>query len=728
MAIYHFRMKKSNSNGRVTLPTGHLKYIDREGKYKKEDILFKEVKNLPEEFEDIKDFWESVEKNERVNSNLYRELEIALPREFSNKENKKIVDEFCEYLFDNNYVYNYAIHSPSAHDGQNQPHVHIMFNERKIDNIKREKDDYFKRYNSKNIEKGGWIKDTKWREEDTLIHLRESWELLLNIELKKRDIEAVSSKSLEKQKLTAISEKDYAKAYELDREVINISGKLLYKKEKDLTEQERLQKKIFFQNRKIKENSKTMKDLLKKIEKLEANYKNANKEELELLDQIRIKQEKIAEINKKNTKENNEKTIYNMMTNKEFYNLLNNNKKIYKELKNNLTQEQKEKLLVRQEKNIKQLEKLKNDIQNNSKKSFSFKKRVENIEIKYNKKIAELNIEIEKLYTEVKEKNPNFNKLFDDVYNMNHIQYIYEKEGINKINKIEQNQKKLLEEFSEERLIFLIEEEIKNDISNGEYGKIIKNISSIEEEKKEINHIIKKKLFIINNKKYYENKSQNFNLKLQEEIAKRSYLETKFYKEYKAKINELLDEKSNIKLKKFLEKLSNKKEFLIEKENVKNKNIEYKNLSKEIKEIETDIKKLNKEILAGNNILTNSKLLKKIEEKYKNKKEIFNKIDEKEEKKFKKESIEKISKQSLGKEKIKDTLKKIDGIKIIEKNNKMKEIRNQKEINSKVSDKEKNIKSKKGIKSSSGVKKGGLYGDFRLKDKDILEDIEKEIE
>ena len=60
----------------------------------------------------------------------------------------------------------------------------------------------------------------------------------------------------------------------------------------------------------------------------------------------------------------------------------------------------------------------------------------------------------------------------------------------------------MLKEF-DERLVFLIEEEIKNDVSK-EYEKITKNISSIEEDKEETNHIIKNKIFIINNKKYYE--------------------------------------------------------------------------------------------------------------------------------------------------------------------------------------------------------------------------------
>ena len=190
-------MKKSKRGNKYIPPTAHLDYINRDEKYgKKEDLLFKEVRNLPEEFGDIKNFWKCAETYERKNSNLYRELEISLPREFTPEENKKIVDNFCENLFGKEYVYNYAIHNPKSFDGDMQPHVHIMFFERKIDAIKRDKDRYFKRYNSKNIEKGGWRKDKKWIERSTSKNIRKEWETFLNFELEKKGIEKVSAKSL----------------------------------------------------------------------------------------------------------------------------------------------------------------------------------------------------------------------------------------------------------------------------------------------------------------------------------------------------------------------------------------------------------------------------------------------------------------------------------------------------------------------------------------------------
>ena len=49
-------------------------------------------------------------------------------------------------------------------DGNDQPHVHLMFNERLQDGIERDPEQYFKRYNSKNPERGG-AKKRQYRQE-----------------------------------------------------------------------------------------------------------------------------------------------------------------------------------------------------------------------------------------------------------------------------------------------------------------------------------------------------------------------------------------------------------------------------------------------------------------------------------------------------------------------------------------------------------------------------------
>ena len=508
MAIFHLRMKKSKRGSKYIPPAAHLDYINRDEKYgKKEDLLFKEVRNLPEEFGDIKNFWKCAETYERKNSNLYRELEISLPREFTPEENKKIVDNFCENLFGKEYVYNYAIHNPKSFDGDMQPHVHIMFFERKIDAIKRDKDRYFKRYNSKNIEKGGWRKDKKWNERSTLKNIRKEWKIFLNFELEKKGIEKVSAKSLKDQKRDAENNNDYKKVYELNREVINIDGKILYRKESELSDKEKVKKRIFNKSRILKAGTDLMKKLLEKLKKLEREYENLKRDkirDLENLEKLRGLEENIRDIKKKMSKDKIENTVYNLMTDKKYYKFLNENKKIDRELKNTKDKNRIKYLKITKDKNLKNLESLRNQIQNDWKKKYIFDKRVENIREKYLRKIADLEDEKDKIYENLKEKNVKYNDEKNGMYNINHLQFIYEKEGLKEINKIEKELKNLIKELNKNEEIVSQETLIKDKYSNYEFSKLEKNILEskikIEGLQKELN-----KNLDISEKKYYSN-------------------------------------------------------------------------------------------------------------------------------------------------------------------------------------------------------------------------------
>ena len=535
MAIFHLRMKKSKRGSKYIPPAAHLDYINRDEKYgKKEDLLFKEVRNLPEEFGDIKNFWKCAETYERKNSNLYRELEISLPREFTPEENKKIVDNFCENLFGKEYVYNYAIHNPKSFDGDMQPHVHIMFFERKIDAIKRDKDRYFKRYNSKNIEKGGWRKDKKWNERSTLKNIRKEWETFLNFELEKKGIEKVSAKSLKDQKRDAENNNDYKKVYELNREVINIDGKILYRKESELSDKEKVKKRIFNKSRILKAGTDLMKKLLEKLKKLEREYENLKRDkirDLENLEKLRGLEENIRDIKKKMSKDKIENTVYNLMTDKKYYKFLNENKKIDRELKNTKDKNRIKYLKITKDKNLKNLESLRNQIQNDWKKKYIFDKRVENIREKYLRKIADLEDEKDKIYENLKEKNVKYNDEKNGMYNINHLQFIYEKEGLKEINKIEKELKNLIKELNKNEEIVSQETLIKDKYSNYEFSKLEKNILEskikIEGLQKELNKnldISEQKYYLnwlkreVKIKENYEARKENIEIKIQKKL------------------------------------------------------------------------------------------------------------------------------------------------------------------------------------------------------------------
>lgn len=535
MAIFHLRMKKSKRGSKYIPPAAHLDYINRDEKYgKKEDLLFKEVRNLPEEFGDIKNFWKCAETYERKNSNLYRELEISLPREFTPEENKKIVDDFCENLFGKEYVYNYAIHNPKSFDGDMQPHVHIMFFERKIDAIKRDKDRYFKRYNSKNIEKGGWRKDKKWNERSTLKNIRKEWETFLNFEFEKKGIEKVSAKSLKDQKRDAENNNDYKKVYELNREVINIDGKILYRKESELSDKEKVKKRIFNKSRILKAGTDLMKKLFEKLKKLEREYENLKRDkirDLENLEKLRGLEENIRDIKKKMSKDKIENTVYNLMTDKKYYKFLNENKKIDRELKNTKEKNRIKYLKITKDKNLKNLESLRNQIQNDWKKKYIFDKRVENIREKYLRKIADLEDEKDKIYENLKEKNVKYNDEKNGLYNINHLQFIYEKEGLKEINKIEKELKNLIKELNKNEEIVSQETFIKDKYSNYEFSKLEKNILEskikIEGLQKELNKnldISEQKYYLnwlkreVKIKENYEARKENIEIKIQKKL------------------------------------------------------------------------------------------------------------------------------------------------------------------------------------------------------------------
>ncbi|WP_064615233.1 MobA/MobL family protein [Streptobacillus moniliformis] len=226
MAIYRLRYKC----GKKALE--HLSYINGEEKYstKREHIEYTETKNLPENFKDIQEFWKYAIVYERKNANIYREFEITLPKEFNKEKNKEILDRFLEKTFENKYVYNYAMHNP----GGEQPHAHIMFCDRKLDEIERKKENFFKRYNPQNPENGGLKKDRSIKKKDYVKDIRKNWEKHLNLYLEAEGIEKVSSDTLIKQREKAIEKGDIVKAELLNRDAIHVTHNLKYKdKEKN---------------------------------------------------------------------------------------------------------------------------------------------------------------------------------------------------------------------------------------------------------------------------------------------------------------------------------------------------------------------------------------------------------------------------------------------------------------------------------------------------------------
>ena len=193
--------------GRLSVKVGkagkagpHAAYIAREGKYANrlengEKLEAKESGNMPDWARDNpQEFWKAADEYERKNGSTYREMEIALPRELSPDQRNDLVREFVQQEIGERHAYQWAIHTPKAIDGGEQPHVHFMFSERQRDGIDRDPDQYFKRYNSKNPEIGGAKKANTGKDAATrrseLKDLRGRWESMCNKHLERGGIEA----------------------------------------------------------------------------------------------------------------------------------------------------------------------------------------------------------------------------------------------------------------------------------------------------------------------------------------------------------------------------------------------------------------------------------------------------------------------------------------------------------------------------------------------------------
>ena len=101
-----------------------------EGRYTKkaDEIEYKESGNLPRWARDNPaELWQCADLFERKNGSTYREHIIGLPRELNQAQRMKLVKEWVVNEMGTNKPYSLAIHNTIASDGQEQPHLHLMF-------------------------------------------------------------------------------------------------------------------------------------------------------------------------------------------------------------------------------------------------------------------------------------------------------------------------------------------------------------------------------------------------------------------------------------------------------------------------------------------------------------------------------------------------------------------------------------------------------------------------
>ena len=440
MAEYRFCYKK----GKLGYAKNHAAYILREENYasRKEELVYKESGNM-EMFDGTSavKFWEYADTYERANSVVYREIEVNIPNEFNHEQAKELINNFVKKELGEKYIYTYAIHESYNNDGEKNLHCHLMFSERELDGINRELSQFFKRANSKDRNKGGAEKNRKWQDKSRLLELRKSWEIESNILLEKYGFEArVDCRSLRDIRRELLEKEMFDDAEKYNRIPVNISGKILYKVDRNISLNEKETEKYneFLKAKKIrieKIREKEYKDLKNNIEKLEKQ--DSKERALNIVtkgEYFKLKKTYFAVIKKSKTYPKN-KTLLNEKINLE---------KQIEVLKSSVEKSVKYINICKQlELNrIRDLEKAKNLFENKFDEKY-FTKTEEKIVNKY-KNTSKLNLKIkEQILLSENYEEKAINVLTD---------YKYNRELITNFNI--QNQKKLLEKQYQEATLF----------------------------------------------------------------------------------------------------------------------------------------------------------------------------------------------------------------------------------------------------------------------------------
>lgn len=153
MATYFAKL----STGKKGTAAEHSRYDAREGKWaSRNDLVSVEYDNMPEWAKDEpRRLWKAADRYERANGAAYIEAIVALPQELTREQNRQLARDLAEIIAPG-LPRQLSIHElESSLAGVSNPHMHLMFSARSSDGIQRPAEQFFRRYNGKNPERGG---------------------------------------------------------------------------------------------------------------------------------------------------------------------------------------------------------------------------------------------------------------------------------------------------------------------------------------------------------------------------------------------------------------------------------------------------------------------------------------------------------------------------------------------------------------------------------------------
>lgn len=202
MAIYHLTTKPF-SRGKGQSARAKHDYIAREGKFRNgaKEVVYKASGNMPAwAEEEPRMFWKAADLYERGNARLGREIEFALPRELSLEGRVNLAHAFASEVTQDRHPYTLVIHEGRKN---HNPHAHLIFSERALDETERDKAHFFKQADPKVASRGGAKKDRAFIQKAWLKATRERWANLANEALEREGWDSrIDHRSLEAQGVT----------------------------------------------------------------------------------------------------------------------------------------------------------------------------------------------------------------------------------------------------------------------------------------------------------------------------------------------------------------------------------------------------------------------------------------------------------------------------------------------------------------------------------------------
>ena len=220
VAIFHLDVKTGTRGGGQSA-SAKFDYLGREGRYSKEaeELEYKESGNMPAWAEDDPGkYWQAADEHERTNGRLFQQVEVALPEELNERQRRDLARSFVEKLTGPERLpYTLAIHR-GGEAGEN-PHAHLVSSERANDGIERSAEQWFKRANGKQPERGGAKKSRTMMDKHWIAETREVWGREANRALERAGQEdRVDHRSLAAQRDESLARGDLERAAELSRE------------------------------------------------------------------------------------------------------------------------------------------------------------------------------------------------------------------------------------------------------------------------------------------------------------------------------------------------------------------------------------------------------------------------------------------------------------------------------------------------------------------------------